>query len=152
MICHTVHLRGSNFAFSHEWSIFVRALDRKLMIFLQNSLKACSILKKQSSLLNKIDKNLINVQEVRQNHGKTCGPVECVARNRSLVIMQVFYRRKTQCDSSQVFYFYNNTAASPIQVSSPIGCQAKMQSPGWSSLTWLIKKLGKHAQQSSQMI
>ena len=41
-----------------------------------------------------------------------------------------------------------NTAASPIQVSSPIGCQAKMQSPGWSSLTCVIRKLGKHAQQS----
>ena len=59
-----------------------------------------------------------------------------------------------------ILYLYNiyniyqilNTAASPIQVSSPIGCQAEMQSPGWSSLTCLIKKLGKHAQQSSQMI
>ena len=43
---------------------------------------------------------------------------------------------------------WSNTAASPIQVSSPIGCQAEMQSPGWSILTCLIKKLGKHAQQS----
>ena len=48
--------------------------------------------------------------------------------------------------------FVSNTAASPIQVSSPIGCQAKMQSPGWAILTYLIKKLGKHAQQSSQII
>ena len=32
-----------------------------------------------------------------------------------------------------------NTAASPIQVSSPIGCQAEMQPSGWSSLTCLIK-------------
>ena len=45
-------------------------------------------------------------------------------------------------------YLDTNTAASPIQVSSPIGCQAEMQSPGWSILTCLIKKLGKHAQQS----
>ena len=58
--------------------------------------------KKQSSLLNKIDKNFKNSQEVRQIHGKTCGPVHCGVRNITLVNMQVFYRRKTQCGLKSV--------------------------------------------------
>ena len=64
---------------------------------------------------------------------------------------EVWSEWKLARDNLYNLYMYN-TAASPIQVSSPIGCQAKMQSPGWSSLTCVIKKLGKHAQQSSQII
>ena len=64
---------------------------------LQNSSQIHTIPKKKSSLLNKFEKNLRITQDVRQIHGKTCGPVRRGARNRSLVNMHRNSPGITQC-------------------------------------------------------
>ena len=76
---------------------------------LQNSSQIHTIPKKKSSLLNKFEKNLRITQDVRQIHGKTCGPVRRGARNRSLVNMHRNSPGITQCDTEHAQGWSQNT-------------------------------------------
>ena len=71
---------------------------------LQNFSQIHTIPKKKSSLLNKFEKNLRITQDVRQIHGKTCGPVRRGARNRSLVNMHRNSPGITQCVADALSY------------------------------------------------